>query len=89
MNKDAHFLVPGQTYTLADGTYVGQRLTFIRKIGTGATEVTVAKAVYNSSGNPTEELNHDWQMGTSSGPPNTKNIRECIWSGTHWHLDYQ
>jgi len=89
LTKDIHFVRRGQTYTLADGSYVGQKLTFIGLTGgSGKVTITVANVVYNNSAVPTSATNYAWDHHTGSEDVNTRNIRECIWSGSAWHLDY-
>ena len=82
ITKGNHFLQSGNTYTLADGNNVGQKLNFMSTSGSGGTSITVANAVRIFSGNPQNETNFSWNLHNTG-----ESIRFCIWDGTRWVLD--
>ena len=77
-----HFVTNGETYTLADGTYIGQELKFWRVAGAGYADITVANAIYTNGANTTvQAAAFVWRLGDAS-----IGMYNCIWNGTAWVL---
>ncbi len=77
-----HFITNGETYTLADGTYIGQELKFWRVAGAGYADITVANAIYTNGANTTAQAAaFVWRLGDAS-----IGMYNCIWNGTAWVL---
>ena len=77
-----HFIVPGQNYSLADGTYIGQELKLWRNPGSGFNDITVANAIWtNGSLVTATATNFTWRLEELS-----TGMYSCIWNGTGWIL---
>ena len=77
-----HFITNGETYTLADGTYIGQELKFWRVAGAGYADITVANAIYTNGANTTAQAAaFVWRLGYAN-----VGMYNCIWNGTAWVL---
>jgi len=77
-----HFVTNGETYTLADGTYIGQELKFWRVAGAGYADITVANAIYTNGANTTAQAAaFVWRLGDAN-----VGMYNCIWNGTAWVL---
>ena len=88
LTKDIVFIKNGQSYTLADGSVAGQKITFVISTGTtGALTIVVANAAYLGSGTLTTATNYNWVFNSGGGIPNTAALRYCVWSGSKWILD--
>ncbi len=82
LSKTNHFVTPGETYTLGDGSYVGQELSFWRQAGVGYPEITVDNALFTSTGNNTSVVaSFTWRL---SGDYVGK--FSCVWNGSQWCL---
>ena len=82
LSKTNHFVTPGETYTLGDGSYVGQELSFWRQAGVGYPEITVDNALFTSTGNNTSVVaSFTWRLsGDYAGK------FSCVWNGSQWCL---
>jgi len=77
-----HFIVPGQNYTLADGTYIGQELKLWRNPGSGFNDITVANAIWTNGALTTATATtFTWRLEELS-----TGMYSCIWNGTGWIL---
>ncbi len=81
ITKSNHFVTAGETYTLLDGTYIGQELKFWRTNGTGHVDINVNSISYVDAGNVTTSGNIVmWRLGDAH-----VGMYSCIWTGTYWH----
>lgn len=77
-----HFITNGETYTLPNGTYPGQKLDFWRVAGTGFVDITVNSAIYMDGANTaTGPGPIVWRLGDAS-----RTLYSCIWNGVAWIL---
>jgi len=82
LNKTNHFVSPGESYVLEDGTYTGQELSFWKQVGVGYPEINVSNALWTSTGNSTGiESSFVWRL---SGDYVGK--FSCVWNGAQWCL---
>jgi len=84
ITKRIHFIGHGLSYTLADGTYIGQELHFVYSdVGTGSSSIVVDNAKYTDAIDTTSARTaFSWILSNTA--PGEK--FEAIWDGTGWCL---
>jgi len=84
VTKRIHFIGHGLSYTLADGTYIGQELHFVYSdVGTGSSSIVVDNAKYTDAIDTTSARTaFSWILSNTA--PGEK--FEAIWDGTGWCL---
>jgi hypothetical protein len=85
ISKQNHFVSGGESYTLGDGTEIGQELKFWLVGGTGSGFITVTKAFDAQGATTTLKSDFDWEIRTFN-MSNDGALHSCIWQGAGWVL---